>query len=468
MVAGVPSGRRSGRSGRRNAVTHKTIDFRVPTLARVEGEGALHVSVEGDEITDLRLEIYEPPRFFESFLRGRGFGEPVDITARICGICPVAYQMSATNALEQIAGVTVTDPIRDLRRLLYAGEWIESHVLHVGFLHAPDFLGASSGIDLAGRHPELIRDVLQLKKIGNQIMEVVGGRPIHPINVRLGGWYRAPDRDEIASLAEPLEWARTAAHALVEWVAGFDFPNVALDHELVSLRHAVEYPVLDGRLVSDRGLDIDIGDFDSEFVEQHVAHSTALHGRRRNGDVYLTGPLARWANNRDRVPAEVDEIARRLDVPDVERNPFRSIVIRSLEVLVAVLTAQEVVARYVEPEPASVVVTPTAGVGWGATEAPRGVLLHRYETDAEGTILDARIIPPTAQNQPAIEADVRRVVEQHVRAHPESTADSDHELQHLCETAVRNHDPCISCATHFLTVELDRGDGGARLEGRKR
>lgn len=437
-------------------MTHTTIDFRVPTLARVEGEGALHVRVDGDEITDLRLQIYEPPRFFESFLRGRGFGEPVDITARICGICPVAYQMSATNALEQIAGVTVTDAIRGLRRLLYAGEWIESHVLHIGFLHAPDFLGASSGIELAGEHPELIRDVLQLKKVGNQIMEVVGGRPIHPVNVRLGGVYRAPDREEISSLVEPLDWARTAAVALIEWVAGFEFPDVVLDHELVSLRHPTEYPVVGGRLVSDRGLDIDIAEFDDEFVEHQVAHSTALHGRRRNGDPYLTGPLARWANNRDRVPAEVDEIARRLRVPDVERNPFRSIVVRALEVLTAVLTAQEIVARYVEPEPASVAVTPDAGIGWGATEAPRGVLLHRYETDADGTILDARIIPPTAQNQGAIEADVRRVVAQHIRTHPTSSDDSDHELQHLCETAVRNHDPCISCATHFLTVDLDR------------
>lgn len=447
-------------------MTHKTIDFRVPTLARVEGEGALHVSVDGDEITDLRLEIYEPPRFFESFLRGRGFGEPVDITARICGICPVAYQMSATNALEQIAGVAVTDAIRDLRRLLYAGEWIESHVLHIGFLHAPDFLGVSSGIELAGEHPDLIRDVLQLKKIGNEIMEVVGGRPIHPVNVRLGGVYRAPDRDEIARLAEPLEWARAAAYALVEWVSGFDFPSLVLDHELVSLRHAVEYPMLDGRLMSDRGLDIDIEAFDTEFTEHHVAHSTALHGRRSNGDIYLTGPLARWANNRDRVPVEVDDLARRLRVPDVERNPFRSIVIRSLEVLIAVLTAQEIVGRYVRPDQASAKVQPTAGVGWGATEAPRGVLLHRYETDVDGRILDARIIPPTAQNQPAIEADVRRVVERHITAYPASSADSDRELQHLCETAVRNHDPCISCATHFLSIHLDRAGGGANSDGR--
>lgn len=442
-------------------MTHKNIDFRVPTLARVEGEGALHVSVERGDITDLRLEIYEPPRFFESFLRGRGFGEPVDITARICGICPVAYQMSAAGALEHIAGVDVDGGLRDLRRLLYAGEWIESHVLHIGFLHAPDFLGAESGIELAGRHPKLIENVLRLKKVGNDIMEVVGGRPIHPVNVRLGGFYRAPDRDMIADLAAPLAWARQTAVELVEWVAGFDFPDERIEHELVSLRHPTEYAVLDGRLVSDRGLDIDVGDFDAEFTEHQVPHSTALHARRvGSDDTYLTGPLARWANNRDRVPADVDVLATRLGVPDVERNPFRSIVIRGLEVVIAVMEAQGIVDAYVEPDASSVPVTPAAGIGWGATEAPRGVLVHRYETDDAGTILDARIVPPTSQNQAAIEADVRRVVERHLREHPLADDAADHELQHLCETAVRNHDPCISCAAHFLTVDIRRGPGG--------
>jgi sulfhydrogenase subunit alpha len=441
-------------------MTHKNINFRVPTLARVEGEGALHVTVDDGDITDLRLEIYEPPRFFESFLRGRGFAEPVDITARICGICPVAYQMSAASALEQIARVEVGGPLRDLRRLLYAGEWIESHVLHIGFLHAPDFLDADSGIELAGRHPELIANVLRLKKIGNDIIDVVGGRPIHPVNVRLGGFYRAPDREVISDLAAPLAWAHQTAVELVEWVAGFDFPDTRVEHELVSLRHPVEYAVLGGRIVSDRGLDIDVAEFDAEFVEHPVPHSTALHARRLGSDdTYLTGPLARWANNRDRVPAEVDALAIRLGVPDVERNPFRSIVIRSLEVLIAIMEAQAIVDAYAEPDASFVPVTPGAGTGWGATEAPRGVLVHRYETDVAGTIVDARIVPPTSQNQAAIEADVRQVVERHLRDHPLSDDATDHELQHLCETAVRNHDPCISCAAHFLTVDIRR-DGG--------
>lgn len=438
-------------------MTHKNIDFRVPTLTRVEGEGALHLTVDDGTISDLRLEIYEPPRFFEAFLRGRSYREPVDITARICGICPVAYQMSAANALERISGVTVDGQLRQLRRLLYAGEWIESHVLHIGFLHAPDFLAADSGIELAGRHPELIEQVLRLKQIGNTIMEVVGGRPIHPVNVRLGGFYRAPEVSELEALVEPLAWAHQAAIELAQWVAGFDFPGLTVDHEFVSLRHPTDYPMLDGRVVSDRGLDIDPAEFDDVFVEEHVAHSTALHGRRRNGGIYVTGPLARWANNQDRLPPTVAALARELGVGGVERNPFRSIIVRSLEVLIAVEQAQQIIADYVRPGHAAVDVAPAAGVGWGASEAPRGVLFHRYATDADGIITDARIIPPTAQNQPAIEDDLRTLVESFLAGEGTGIDDlEDHELQHRCEVAVRNHDPCISCAAHFLTVKVNR------------
>jgi len=443
-------------------MTHRDVDIEVGSLSRVEGEGALHVSVTDGKISDLRLRIYEPPRFFEGFLRGRGHREPVDITARICGICPVAYQMSAAAALERISGVTVDGAVRDLRRLLYAGEWIESHMLHIGFLHAPDFLGAASGIELAGREPARIEQILQLKKLGNDLMTVVGGRPIHPVNVQLGGFYRAPEPEELMAFADRLAWAEEAAADVVRWTAGFDFPALEIDHELVSLRHPTEYAVLGGRIVSDRGLDVDVDDYDREFVEVQVPHSTALHGRRRTGEPYLTGPLARWTNNHDRLTTPVRALADDVGVGPRERNPFRSILVRGLEVLDAVITARTLIEGYVRPAVPAVEVPPCAGAAWGASEAPRGVLFHRYETDADGNIVDARIVPPTAQNQPAIEDDVRRVVEAHLRRHPDAADPTDGdepanraELQHRCEVAIRNHDPCISCATHFLRIELE-------------
>lgn len=439
-------------------MTHKTVNLNVPTLTRVEGEGAMHVSVRDGVVERVELEIYEPPRLFEAFLRGRQYDEPVDITARICGICPVAYQMSSAHAVESIAGVHPTGAVRELRRLLYCGEWIESHVLHMAFLHAPDFVGVDSGIEIAQQHPELMAEVLHLKKTGNRIMEVVGGRPIHPVNVRLGGFYRAPTRAELETLVPDLERAHAGALALLRWVSTFDFPSIpgrlAEHTEYVSLRHEHEYPFNDGRVVSNRGLDLSVAEFGERLHEYHVARSTALHavldGDEHTGRRYQTGPLARWMNNADLVPASIRAVADELGVADVETNPFRSILVRGLETLWAVEEAQRIIGSYTPPPAPFVDVPAVAGVGHGCTEAPRGALYHRYEIDAAGTILDAVIVPPTSQNQDAIEADLRDFVASHLDL-------DDHTLGHRCEQVIRNYDPCISCATHFLRFTVDRG-----------
>ncbi len=429
-------------------MTHKNVDFHVPVLARVEGEGAMHVTVANGEVTDVRLEIYEPPRFFEALLRGRDYTEPVDITARICGICPVAYQMSAAHSIERACGVTIGGSIRELRRLLYCGEWIESHVLHIGFLHAPDFLGYHSGIAIAADHPEMVERVLTLKKTGNAVVDVVGGRPIHPVNVRLGGFYRAPTRQELTSLVPKLEEAREICIDLIRWTAGFDFPELSHDYEFVSLRHPDEYPFNEGRIVSNRGLDIDASEFEQVSVEEHVAHSTALHSRFRDGHWYQVGPLARYANNFDLLPSDVQALAVEVGMGPVETNPFKSIVVRGLETLFAIEEALRVINAYVPPEQPFVEVPARAGEGWAATEAPRGLLYHRYRIDDGGRILEAQIIPPTAQNQPCIESDLRRFVAANLHL------DLD-ELQLRCEQTIRNYDPCISCSTHFLKLTID-------------
>jgi len=444
-------------------MTHRNVDLHVPTLTRVEGEGAMHVVVDAGVVTDVRLEIYEPPRMFEAFLRGRSYQEPVDITARICGICPVAYQMSAAHAMEHLAGIRMPSSIRDLRRLLYCGEWIESHVLHIAFLHAPDFLGVDSGIAIAQRHPELMTEVLHLKKTGNRIMEVIGGRPIHPVNVRLGGFYRAPGRAELAALLPDLERAHAAAVALVRWAAEFEFPGIpdrlAERTEFVSLRDPDGYPLNEGRVVSNHGLDLEVAEFGERVCELHVAHSTALQALLDGDRRYQVGPLARWINNYDLLTDSVRDLAAEVGVGPVETNPFRSILVRGLETLWAVEEAMRIVRDHVPPTAPFVEVPPLAGVGHGATEAPRGLLYHRYELDAAGTILDAVIVPPTSQNQIAIEADLRDFVQSHLDL-------DDHELGHRCEQVIRNYDPCISCATHFLRFEIDRAvpdaDGGDR------
>ena len=427
----------------------RTKTIKTDYLARVEGEGGMRVRIEDGVVTDVELNIFEPPRFFEAFLRGRAFTEAPDITARICGICPVAYQMSSVQAMELACGVQVGGQLAALRRLLYCGEWIESHALHVYMLHAPDFLGYPSAIELARVDPELVARALELKRTGNELMRVVGGREVHPINVRVGGWYRTPRKSELAPLVEKLERAREIALETVTLVAGFDFPEYVRDYELVALADPGGYPIDRGRIASNRGLEIDVSEYELHFVEEHVARSNALHSRRATGGSYLCGPLARFALGFDRLSPLAKEAAAAAGLTAAERNPFRSIVIRAVELVYAADEALRLIAEYEEPDEPCVPVEPRAGVGYGVTEAPRGILYHRYELDADGTILEAKIVPPTSQNQRAIEDDLRGVVERSLDV-------PDEELGLLCEQTIRNYDPCISCATHFLTLEVER------------
>jgi coenzyme F420-reducing hydrogenase alpha subunit len=427
-------------------MTSRTV--RVDLLARVEGEGGLYVRVRDGAVEEVRLRIMEPPRFFEALLRGRAAAEAPDITARICGICPVAYQMSAVHAIERAAGVTVDGPLRALRRLLYCGEWIESHTLHVYLLHAPDFLGYADALQMAKDHRDVVSRGLRLKQAGNAIMARLGGREIHPINVRVGGFYRTPARTELADLAEELKWARDAALETVRWTATLPCPELDVPFVFVALRHPDEYPFNDGRIVSSGGLDVDAGEYERHFREEQVPHSTALHSRL-DGQPYLVGPLARYALNAERLSPLAREAARDAGLGSVCRNPFRSIVVRSVEILHACDEALRLIDQYEPPDRPFMEVPCVAGEGAWATEAPRGLLYHRYRLDERGDIIEAKIVPPTSQNQPAIEDDLRRFVPAHLDL---SHAD----LEWRCEQVVRNYDPCISCATHFLRLEVDR------------
>ncbi|MEZ5270701.1 MAG: Ni/Fe hydrogenase subunit alpha [Ilumatobacteraceae bacterium] len=430
---------------------HRARRFEVEALTRVEGEGGLIVEIEEGKLADVRLRIFEPPRFFEGFLRGRLYTEPADITARICGICPVAYQMSACQAIEAACGVEVDEPIRDLRHLLYCGEWIESHVLHIHLLHAPDFLGYPSGIAMAADHRAEVERGLRLKKIGNRIVEVVGGRAVHPVNVRVGGFYKAPDAATMSALAEELRWALAAAEEIARWVATFPMPQHELPDgtALVALRHPTEYPMLGSRLVSTTGLDIAPDQWRDHFAEEHVAHSTALHGKMLAGGDYLVGPLARFALNADHLAPRAAALAAELGLTPAERNPFRSILVRAIETVHACEVALAIATAYTPSPRPFVPVEPREGAGCGWSEAPRGLLFHRYELDAEGHVLTAQIVPPTSQNQPTIEHDLMHLIEHSLDL-------DDAALEAICETAVRNYDPCISCATHFLDMRVHR------------
>ena len=429
--------------------TGKSKTIKVDYLARVEGEGAIYLKIRDGQVADVKLRIYEPPRFFEALLQGRSFTEAPDITARICGICPVAYQMSAVHALEDACGVRVDGPLRMLRRLLYCGEWIESHTLHIYMLHAPDFLGYEGAVQMARDHPEIVQRGLQLKKAGNEIVALLGGREIHPINVRVGGFYRVPTRREFEPLAERLKWAREAALETVRWVSAFPFPEFEQEYEFVALQHPQEYPFNEGRVVSSEGLDITPQEYADHFTEEQVPHSSAVHSRLNERGSYFVGPMARYALNSDLLSPIAREAAREAGLGPVCRNPFRSILVRSVEVLHACEEALRIIEAYEPPDRPAVDVVPRAATGSACTEAPRGLLYHRYTLEEEGAIRHAVIVPPTSQNQKTIEEDLRRFVPGQVHLPTE-------ELTWRCEQAVRNYDPCISCATHFLKLNIER------------
>lgn len=423
--------------------------IKVAAMTRVEGEGGLYIKMRGNAVEDLRLEIFEPPRLFEALLRGRALEDVPDITARICGICPVAYQMSSVHALEAALGITITPEIRRLRRLLYCGEWIESHALHIYLLNAPDFLGFESGLEMAGTFPEEVNRGLRMKKHGNELLEVLGGRAIHPINVAVGGFYRAPRHDALQRLIPDFEWCLQAAVETTRWVASFDFPDFTCDYQLISLAHDDEYPMNEGRILTSDGESIEVANYENEFEEIHVEHSTALHSlRKKTGRPYLLGPLARVGLNLDRLSPTARKLADEIGIAWPCSNPFQSIVARGLELIHAYEEALDIIRNYRPARPPRVEYAPQMGEGCAATEAPRGLLYHRYAVDADGKIREAKIVPPTSQNQPQIEADLRAWV-------PRVLSDDEAATSRQCENLVRCYDPCISCSTHFLKLKIE-------------
>jgi sulfhydrogenase subunit alpha len=432
------------------AMADQTRTIKTDYLARVEGEGGMLIRLKGREIEEVKLNIFEPPRFFEAFLRGRYFTEAPDITARICGICPVAYQMAASHAMESIIGAKIDPQVSALRRLLYCGEWIESHALHVYMLHAPDFLGYPSAIEIARDAPEVVEKALRLKKIGNHIMCVVGGREIHPINVKVGGFYSTPSKAKLDKLVPDLEWALEMSEETVRWASTLDFPDFEQDYVFLALDAGGVYPIEGGdRFVTSSGIGAPIDEFYEHVVEEHVEHSNALQGHLKESVPYLTGPAARYALHYDLLSDRAKAAAEGIGLPKVVNNPFKSILVRSVELVQACDEALRIIRGIEQPAEPTVDAKPKAGAACGASEAPRGTLCHRYQIDGEGIILEAKITPPTAQNQPQIEADLRSFVGKFM--------DLPHdELTLRCEQAIRNYDPCISCATHFLNLEIER------------
>jgi sulfhydrogenase subunit alpha len=423
--------------------------FKVENLTRVEGEGSLHLRVRDGVVEEAQLAIFEAPRYFEALVAGRTPDEVIDIVARICGICPVAYQMSAVHAFEDLFGIDVHPQVRALRRLLYCGEWIESHALHIYLLHAPDFLGYPSAVELARDHKELVADGLRLKKAGNHLLSVLGGRPIHPVSVRVGGFSRMPLKSELLALRPSLVEALRLSQATVDIVNGLEAPSFEREPRLVALKHRSEYPLNDGRIVSTDGVNLRPSDWGEAFHEVQVPWSNALQSRAGDGLPYLLGPSARVVIAGDQLhPLAKEALARTGALESIRRNPYRSIVARAVELVHATAEAIDIIDAYERPDAPAVAFTPRPGIAAWATEAPRGLLFHRYVVGDDGKVAAATIVPPTSQNQAAIEADLATFAPA-VLDLPMAAA------THRLEQLIRSYDPCISCATHFLDLSVE-------------
>jgi len=424
----------------------KTIE--VPALARVEGEGGLYIGLENGKAVEIRLDIYEPPRFFEGFLKDRFLQEVPDITARICGICPVAYQMSAAYALENALGVKIVPQARALRRLMYCGEFIESHALHIYMLQAPDLLGAQSALELAATAPEVVKNALRLKKIGNELLKTIGGRSVHPVNVCVGGFYSWPDAKALKGLLPDFEWGLNAALDTVKLALTLPYPDLEIDYEFVALHHPDEYGVIEGEVWSSNGRKLSIAEYETGYIEEHVKHSNALHSHTVDHNTYLVGPLARLNLNHEQLMPNAKKALAESGIQLPLKNPYKSLFARAIELVHFYEEAIQLIKEYKPSGPAHVELKLKAGEGAGATEAPRGLLYHRYKIDANGMVQFAKITPPTAQNLPRIEADLFALVPQLISL-PEAEATL------TAEHLVRSYDPCISCATHFLKLKVE-------------
>lgn len=431
-------------------MSERKIQIDVPSLARVEGEGALHLKIHKGHLQQLQFSIYEPPRFFEKFLEGRHYSEVPDIVARICGICPVAYQVSAVNALESLFTVELTPWIKQMRRLLYCGEWIQSHSLHVHLLALPDYFGHDSVISLAKDLPEQVRRGFALQDAGNRMMSLLGGRSVHPVGIAVGGFHKAPDQQTVDALLTDLEALLPQAIEMVQWLAEIEVPDEEQDFRSVALVEP-QYAVAGAdEVVTSCGTRLQVDQYERCFAESQAPHSTALWSHF-NGEDYLVGPLARLNLNHAALPDFLQSLLQQLGNPFPSRNMFHSMLARGIEICFALHQGIEILSAYAPADECSVPVTVKAGTGFGWSEAPRGMLWHRYSVDGSGLITEAKIVPPTSQNQARIEQDLHQSLQRFGLHH------ADDQLRLHCEKVVRNYDPCISCATHFLQLTTERG-----------
>lgn len=431
-----------------------TVDVKVDYVSRVEGHGNIVVVAKGDEVKEVRFEVTEPPRFFESMLRGRPYDQAPLITSRICGICSNGHVLASITAMENALGVTPSDQTMLLRRLLLHGETIQSHVLHAYFLVAPDFLGVGSVIPLVQTHPDVVKRALRMKKLGNDICDVVGGRAVHQIAAVVGGFTHLPDPTQLRELRQRLDDVGPDLEATVALFAGLSMP--AFDHptEYLSLKSAATYAYFGDLILSSKGDITPVRHYREKVKERVVPHSSAKHCRS-DKDTFMVGAMARVNNGFQYLSDGAKVAAGNLGLSPQATNPYLNTVAQLIETVHCIDDARTIIdtllATGLAPEPP--VVEVREGHGVGAVEVPRGTLYHEYGVDRHGLITDANLIIPTGQNLANLESDMWALA-------PSVIPQGADAAQMAMEMLVRAYDPCISCSTHVIVLPRDGDEPG--------
>jgi coenzyme F420-reducing hydrogenase alpha subunit len=417
------------------------ININVDYLARVEGRGALNLNISKDgKIEKLQFRIYEPPRFFESFLLGRRYDEVMELASRICGICPVAHQITALRAIENAMGVEVSKQTKDLRKLLAISAHIQSNVLSMYFLSLPDLMGYESIIPMAKDHLDVVKRGLKLKKLGNDISDLIGGRAVHPVTAVVGGFTSIPNKNQIQKIKNRLIEAKDDAFETVKLFSNVKIPDFIRKCEHIAISDSKRYSINEGRLKSTMGLDIDEMKYRDYISEKQVPYSTALHSQVRNRDSFMVGPLPRVNINFNQLSSDAKKAARNSGIKFPNFNPFRSHLARAIELVHDIDESIDIIDRLpLKNEKKQIVCR--SGFGAAITEAPRGSLYHSYDLDSNGIVKGADLVPPTSHNAYNIEKDINEFVKTIL----DKPID---EITLQCEMLIRAYDPCISCSAH--------------------
>jgi sulfhydrogenase subunit alpha len=425
------------------------VNVNVHHLTRVEGHGNIVVDVKNGELVKCDLEIVEAPRFFEAMLRGRPYYEASHITSRICGICSVGHATTSLRATENALGAEVSEQTQLLRKVLFHGEIIDSHVLHVYMLVAPDFFGVGSVLPLASSHPEVVKRALRIKKLSGDLCATIAGRHTHPVAMTVGGFTHLPTERELEALKERLIAARDDMDETIALLKALPWPKFERETEYVSLKKDDEYAFIDGVVATTDGFNYPLPDYRQVTNEYCVPHSTAKH-TKHNRDSYMVGALARFNNNYDQLHPRAKAAAEELGMKPLVTNSFLNSAAQAIEMVHCVEDGIRIIDELLDrgiKEERAYEFQGKGGEGVGSCDVPRGILFHNYVIDNDGLIQNANCIIPTGQNYANMEADMRALVPQ-ILDRPEE------EITHMMEMLIRAYDPCISCSAHFLNVEF--------------